>query len=93
MTKTLRTDSALCRIVFKETIGDLELTASLTRFGGLAVFVSAPDASLLWQGENILDARLWIDARQAAEDRAAAEMEAAYWRSLPAAERCFPRVP
>lgn len=62
----MRTDKNLCRVVFREIVADCEIIASLTRFGGLAVFVHTADFSeCLWQGENILTARAFIDARQA----------------------------
>ncbi len=60
----MRTDKNLCRVVFREIVAECEIIASLTRFGGLAVFVHTADYSkCLWQGDNILEARAFIASR------------------------------
>ena len=63
---TEKTDTSLIKVVHRETImgGDntaWELTATLTRFGGLCVLVLAVDDANYecWQGENIIEARNW----------------------------------
>ena len=60
------TDTSLVKVVHREQIMDAsntawELTATLTRFGGLCVIVLATDDANneCWQGENILEARSW----------------------------------
>lgn len=56
-------DKNLIKQVHHETSNDgcFFISAILTRFGGLAVFVySTVDMKVLWQGENILEARKWI---------------------------------
>lgn len=62
-------DPSLIMIVHKETIGAFHLSANITRFGGLNVLVydtsKAPDFCV-WQGDNIILARMWIWQRQKA---------------------------
>lgn len=54
----------------------LEITAMLTRFGGLEVFVAEPDEieTVLWQGSNILEAKGF--ARSHLRNKAALEAAA-----------------
>lgn len=58
-----RHDPALVEIVYREQRADCQIVAILTRFGGLSVQVDVGDAHSVWMGENILDARAWVDAR------------------------------
>lgn len=61
------TDKSLPRIVFKEIIErnrcEWQLSACLTRFGGLCVLVMKLDDNDMtcYQGDNILEARKWLD--------------------------------
>lgn len=63
-------DTSLIMIVHKETVGAFHLSANITRFGGLNVNVydtsKAPDFCV-WQGDNIILARMWIRMRQKAD--------------------------
>ena len=61
-----KTDTTLIKVVHREQIMGAdniawELTATLTRFGGLCVIVLAVDDSNYecWQGENVIEARNW----------------------------------
>ena len=63
---TEKTDTSLIKVVHRETIMGAdntawELTATLTRFGGLGVLVLAVDDANYecWQGDNIIEARDW----------------------------------
>jgi hypothetical protein len=60
-------DKTLPRIVFREIIdrnkGQWQLTATLSRFGGLCVLVMKLDDNDMtcYQGDNICEARKWLD--------------------------------
>jgi hypothetical protein len=54
------TDANLCKIVYSELRDGYLITASLTRFGGLCV-VATREKSPTWQGDNIIEARNWVD--------------------------------
>lgn len=61
-------DKALPRIVYRESCerhGKVwSITACLTRFGGMCVLAMSqddPDNDTCWQGDNILEARAWVD--------------------------------
>ena len=58
-------DKSLVRIVFREDVkrGDVTwtLSACLTRFGGLCVIVLNDTNETAWQGDNIIEARDWLD--------------------------------
>jgi hypothetical protein len=54
-------DVKLVRQVHREERSGFLIIATLTRFGGLAVFVHLHDMSMGWQGDNILEARDWVD--------------------------------
>lgn len=58
-----KSDTSLIKVVHRETVtgpeGDWNLTATLTRFGGLCVIVMQDDNNECWQGENILEGRAW----------------------------------
>lgn len=75
---TTHHDKNLIKRVHAETRGAFEITASISRFGGLSVFVAATvdPADFIWQGDNILAARAWADA-QAERDRIALARAAA----------------
>lgn len=60
-------DTSLCRTVFKEQLGEYSIRAMLSRFGGLAVFVDTADFRTVWQGDNIIDARLWLGRQPMAQ--------------------------
>ena len=67
----LSTDKTLVKIVHRETVHGLELVATLTRFGDLAVFLHSAEGECLWQGANVLEARELARSRAAAAARAA----------------------
>jgi hypothetical protein len=62
----MNSDANLVKIVWQERHNRkdgtaLRTVATLTRFGGLAVFVNdEKSGETVWQGENILQARSWI---------------------------------
>ncbi len=57
------TDTKLVKRVHEELHAGYRITGLLSRFGGLAVFVWTTDHECLWQGDNVLEARAYIDAR------------------------------
>lgn len=59
------TDTTLVRRVHKEEHRGDTIYATLTRFGGLSVFVYDRDTAVVWQGDNILAARKWVEDRMA----------------------------
>ena len=69
-------DTSLCRTVFTEQLGEYSIRAMLSRFGGLAVFVDTTDFRTVWQGDNIIDARLWLGRQSAAAQHDAHVIEA-----------------
>lgn len=61
---TAEFDPSLIKKVHEEDVGGLHIRATISRFGGLAVFVWAADWSdFLWHGDNILAARAWATER------------------------------
>jgi len=58
-----RHDETLCRVVFSEARGRYIISAYISRYGNLSVFVDMCK-DCLWQGDNILDARDWIEGQQ-----------------------------
>lgn len=57
-------DASLVRVIHSETHKGQLISACLSRFGGLTVLAYPSDTCIedpVWQGENILAARLWID--------------------------------
>ena len=60
-------DPTLCRILYTEERGCFRIECFLTRYGGMEVFVMplgepASKAHPAWQGDNVLQARAWVDA-------------------------------
>lgn len=60
-------DTTLVKIIHTEEYRGYDISAMLSRFGGIDVMVfDAPEhdlASMKWQGFNVISARLWIDKR------------------------------
>lgn len=57
-------DPSIVRVAFTEEYREHKVEAMTSRFGSLAVFVWEGE-DYLYQGDNILAARAWIDARVA----------------------------
>jgi|HubBroStandDraft_1064217.scaffolds.fasta_scaffold17588_6 hypothetical protein len=59
-------DKTLVKIVHRETVlrrgTTWTLSACLTRFGGLCVIVMNDHDEQIWQGDNIIEARDWMDS-------------------------------
>ena len=65
----MTTDKTLCKIVHRETYRGFVVEVLLNRFGGISVFWYIPRDSMIqppmFQGDNILSARAYIDTRLA----------------------------
>lgn len=62
-------DIQIMKIAHRERLADgREILAMITRFGDLAVMVEDENdpRRIVWQGENILEARAWAAANPAA---------------------------
>jgi hypothetical protein len=58
-------DVKLVRNVFAEPVNGFLVSASLDRFGGLAVFCTELESGICrYQSENILEARKWAKANK-----------------------------
>jgi hypothetical protein len=58
-------DYFLPKLIHKETYKGLVISAILNSIGGMTVMVHANDLSFnLWTGDNIIQARKWIDTQE-----------------------------
>jgi hypothetical protein len=59
------TDTKLIKCVHSEKVGPYQITAILTRFGGLCVIARHTEDKMnaIYQGENILEARNWCRSK------------------------------
>jgi hypothetical protein len=59
-------DKTLIKLVHSETVGNYQITAILTRFGGLCVIARDVEDAMkdIYQGDNILEARNWCQDRR-----------------------------
>ena len=55
----MQNDVNLVKLVHAEIVNGWQITANLSRFGGLAVFARDGSGDCRYQSENILEAREW----------------------------------